>query len=240
MCYICVKKKKDKNLNATFDNSLEPSFRGKYKKEDLINFLQNGNDKQKHYAVLELDDIMSFEEAQILVSNLVGQDGKIREAVSFKINQFMQNELISPYFNSELLFPVMLEGIMDINGNVCRNIVNANWSSELKQYLCENLPKRISEILFNISELEKDEKQYKISKRNFQLYWSLEALYLCLDKIELTSVKDIIYACAEFQDYTIREKIAKIVSETEFLEFDELKKKLANDENYYVRRFMLL
>ncbi len=226
-------------MNTTFDTSFEPNFRDKYNKVELLEFLKSGSDKQKHFAVLELDDIQSFEEAKILVSNLVGQDGKIREAVSFKINEFVQNERCSGFFIDESFFQTFLEGIMDINGNVCRNIVNMNWSSEFKQYLCVNLPKSIRKILANIAELEKDEKQYKISKRNFQLYWSLEALFNCLDNIEIETIKDIFFVCAEFEDYTIREKIAKILSEIQFLEFDELKKTLAQDENYYVRRFLV-
>lgn len=227
-------------MNTAFDDSLEPNFRDEYKREELISFLQNGNDKQKHYAVLELDEINSFEEAQIFVSNLVGQDGKIREAVAFKINEFMQNDEFKKFFADEKLFPTLFEGIMDINGNVCRLIVGANWGSEFKQYLCENLPESINKILKNISELEKDEKQYKISKRNFQLYWSLEALYNCLDDIKIDEIKEIIITCGNFADYTIREKIAKILTKIDSSDFNQLKEQLKNDENYYVRRFMLL
>jgi len=72
---------------------------------------------------------------------------------------------------------------MDINGNVCRHICNLE-SEEFNQYLVKNLPEKTNEILEKIYELESNEKQYVISKRNFQLYWCLEALYNIIEKID--------------------------------------------------------
>lgn len=218
-------------MNTCFEPNLNSDYDG------LINLLSSENIKEKHFAVLELVEIRYREDAKLLVSNLVGQDGKIREAVAFKINEFFQSSDFAKFFISEDNFAVLLQGIMDINGNVCRHIC-ALGCEEFNQYLSKKLPSGIDAILARINELEADEKQYVISKRNFQLYWCLEALCNIIDKVEFSQVKEILFATAEFNDYTIREKTAKIVAKLNTPELDELKEKLKNDENYYVRRYL--
>lgn len=218
-------------MNTCFESD------SKYNYDDLINLLSSENIKEKHFAVLELEEIRSVQDASLLVANLVGQDGKIREAVAFKINEFFKNPNFAKFFISEENFVVFLQGIMDINGNVCRHIC-ALECEEFNQYLSQKLPSEIDAILARIKELEKDEKQYVISKRNFQLYWCLESLCSIIDKIEFAQIKDIIFATADFSDYTIREKTAKIVAKLDNSESDKLKEKLKNDENYYVRRYL--
>lgn len=212
----------------------EPDFKPDY--EDLIGLLCCEDIKRKHFAVLELEEICSEQDAKLLVSNLVGQDGKIREAVAFKINEFFKSPDLAKFFINEDNFALFLQGIMDINGNVCRHIC-ALECEEFNQYLSQKLPSEIDTILARIKKLEADEKQYVISKRNFQLYWCLEALCNVIDKVDFNKIKNILFATAEFQDYTIREKTAKIITKLDNLELDELKEKLKNDENYYVRRY---
>lgn len=218
-------------MNTCFEQNI------KYNYEDLINFLTSSNIKEKHFAVLELEEIRSVDDAKLLVSNLVGQDGKIREAVAFKINEFYHNSNLVKLLTNEDNFAVLLQGIMDINGNVCRQICSLN-NEEFNQYLSQNLPTKIDEILERIKELEVNEKQYVISKRNFQLYWCLEALCNVIDKVDFDKIKDILFATAEFNDYTIREKTAKILTELDNHQIAEIKEKLKNDENYYVRRYL--
>lgn len=218
-------------MNTCFEPNLNSDYEG------LINLLSSDDIKQKHFAVLELEEIRSCEDAKLLVSNLVGQDGKIREAVAFKINEFFKNPDFIEFFISEDNFAVLLQGIMDINGNVCRHICALD-REEFNQYLSEKLPSEIDAILARINELEADEKQYVISKRNFQLYWCLEALCNIINEVEFSQIKDILFVTAEFSDYTIREKTAKIVAKLDNFELVGLKTKLKEDENYYVRRYL--
>lgn len=222
-------------LNTNFDIAMHMS-EGKYSYEELLGFLKSGEIVEKQIAALELSEIKSKEDALILVSNLVGQDGKVREAVAFKINELFQNSEYMEYFIDEKIFNLFLEGIMDINGNVCRQIIGLGVNEKFKKYLCDKLPDKIREILSVIEKLEENEKQYKISKRNFQLYWCLEALYNIIDIIDIEKIKDILLVTGEFCDYTIREKTAKIIAEINNSELDGLREKLINDENYYVRR----
>lgn len=233
-------------MNTTLNDSFETNLRGKcnsgdkYIYEELMNLLHSNNIKEKHFAVLELEEIRSQEDMKTLVSNLVGQDGKVREAVASKINEFSQNSNYTKFFIDEKIFDVLMQGIMDINGNVCRQIVSGKWFKNQKfiTYLCNNLPERINEILRETEKLDQKSKQYVISKRNFQLYWCLEALYNVIENIDFKNIKNILLITGEFYDYTIREKTAKILTKLDNSELKELKEKLKNDENYYVRRYL--
>ena len=237
----------DKNLNDTLDNSnnldLKPDFNTAVKMsaecfsyEQLIDYLARGTDVEKQFAALELDEIRSQNDALILTSNLIRQDGKIREVVAFRINEFLKNENFVHFFQGEKFYEIFLQGIMDINGNICRIVIEFTLIPEFKIFLSNKLPNCIEEILSVIDNLSKNEKQYKISKRNFQLYWSLEALYNIIEEIDIAKIKNILEKTIDFEDYTIREKTAKILSKT--VGFDELKAKLKNDSNYYVRRYL--
>lgn len=226
-------------------DNLYSTKEGEYEHKDLLSLLNSNSIVEKHFAILELNTINSIEEAKILVSNLTGQDGKIREAVAHKVDEFTQNPSLIGYFIDDSIFETLLQGIMDINGNVCRLIVNCelNKTQEYKKFLSQKLPESIRKIINGIDESNAElkpfhQKRYVVSKRNFQLYWCMGALYNCVEDIEFKSLKDILFWCGEFYDYTIREKTAKILTKIDSPELSELKEKLKNDENYYVRRFL--
>lgn len=231
-------------MNDTLDTSFETNFNtamkmseNEYDYQALMGFLNSDKIVEKQIAALKLSEIKSKEDAQILVSNLVGQDGKIREAVAFKVNELSQNPKYWGFFNDNKIFDILIQGIMDINGNVCRQIVSGQWFEDesFRLYLCSKLPERIREILDEIKKIDSQSKQYIISKRNFQLYWCLEALFKIIDGIDFELIKDILLQTGEFCDYTIREKTAKILARINNPKVEPLKEKLRNDENYYVR-----
>lgn len=226
------------NLETDFNAAMKMSERS-YSYEQLTKFLLSEKIIEKQIAALELNEIRSQKDAFILVSNLIGQDGKVREAVAFKINELAQSSKYSEFFIDEKFFDIFLQGIMDINGNVCRQIVELTKIEEFKRYLCGKLPESINGLLEEIEKIDKMSKQYVISKRNFQLYWCLEALFSIAEIIDFKELKNIILKTGEFYDYTIREKTAKILTKIDNLVLDELKKKLKNDENYYVRRYLI-
>lgn len=230
-------------MNDTLDTSLETNFnvamnmsRQDYEYDELIALLNSDKIVEKQIAVLKLEEIKSQADAEILVSNLVGQDGKIRESVAFKVNELMQNGDYSTFFQNDKIFETFLQGIMDINGNVCRQIVDLAVNNEFKAYLCKKLPSEIVKILAQIEKIDAESKQYVISKRNFQLYWALEALFNVIDIIDIKNIIPILIKTGEFQDYTIREKTAKILANIDNSELGVIKEKLKNDKNYYVKR----
>lgn len=246
--------KKDKNLNnslhnvnaTNFEHNLEENFNkalelsnNEHSYESLISLLSSNKIADRQFAALELTKILSKNDAIKLVNNLFGQDGKIREAVAYKINELMHDENSRIYFLAEEIFEKLVFGIMDINGNVCRNIIEITQIAEFKNYLAEKILPLIEETLKKIDTLSEHEKQYVISKRNFQLYWLLEALSKITDKISYEKIVKYLEKTAEFEDYTVREKTAKILSKYNDVQTKHLKEKLLDDENYYVKKQLM-
>lgn len=225
------------NFEENFNAAVE-IVQNTYDYDTLIKLLSSEKILEKQIAALEINEIKSKEDALILTSNLVGQDGKIREAVSFKLSTMALGPKYKEFFLDEEFYGLFLQGVMDINGNVCRQIVSLTQIDEFAKYLCKKLPESIRKILKQIKEIDAQSKQYVISKRNFQLYWCMEALYNIIDLMNTKNIKDIFFETGEFYDYTIREKTAKILAKINNPEFDDLKDKLSNDENYYVRRYL--
>lgn len=227
----------EQNLDNNFNTATKLSSAA-YDYSTLLQMLQSDEIIKIQIAALELKEIRSKEDAFILTSNLVGQDGKVREAVAFKINELFKNKEYRDFFLNEKVFNIFFEGIMDINGNICRQIIDLSTDNDFGNFLCTRLPKRIRKLLKQIKDLDKMSKQYVVSKRNFQLYWCLESLYNVIDKINFIDIEDTLLITGEFNDYTIREKTAKILSKLNNNMLPELRNTLKNDENYYVRRYL--
>lgn len=229
----------ESDYNSDFNIALELSEKDS-DYESIILLLQSDKIVEKQIAVLKLNEIKSKEDAKILVSNLINQDGKIREVVAFKLTELSKNPKYFDFLCNNDLFPTYLKGITDINGNICRQVVEFTntlaKNDEFREYFCINLPKQINSIWEEIEKLDLSSMQYVVSKRNFQLYWSLEALYNYATDIDANILNPILFKTGEFYDYTIREKTAKIVAKLDNSELNNLKEKLKNDENYYVRR----
>lgn len=249
MLYLLYRVIEEYNLNNSYYETLDENFKqalnlceNNYSHSELLEFLQSGNIVQKQLSALKLETINSQNEAQILVSNLVGQDGKIREAVSLRLNEFMSNPKTLVYFETPENYQIFLAAIIDINGNICRNVIGA--ISHLKDnenfcnQFCQELVILTKDLLAKIEKDDFFEGKYKVNKEVFKLYWCLETIYVFWDKIEFEDLKEIILRTKDIQEYTIREKAAKILtrnfSDPELLKAKEV---LKNDSNYYVRRF---
>lgn len=249
MLYLLYRVIEEYNLNNSYYETLDENFKqalnlceNNYSHSELLEFLQSGNIVQKQLSALKLETINSQNEAQILVSNLVGQDGKIREAVSLRLNEFMSNPKTLEYFETPENYQIFLAAIIDINGNICRNVIGA--ISHLKNnknfcnQFCQELVILTKDLLGKIEKDDFFEGKYKVNKEVFKLYWCLETIYVFWDKIKFEDLKEIILRTKDIQEYTIREKAAKILTRN-FSDPELLKAKeaLKNDSNYYVRRF---
>ena len=249
MLYLLYRVIEEYNLNNSYYETLDENFKqalnlceNNYSHSELLEFLQSGNIVQKQLSALKLETINSQKEAQILVSNLVGQDGKIREAVSLRLNEFMSNPKTLVYFETPENYQIFLAAIIDINGNICRNVIGA--ISHLKDnenfcnQFCQELVILTKDLLGKIEKDDFFEGKYKVNKEVFKLYWCLETIYVFWDKIKFEDLKEIILRTKDIQEYTIREKAAKILTRS-FSDPELLKAKeaLKNDSNYYVRRF---
>lgn len=237
------------NNDNSYFNSHEENFKQAlelaskdFSDAELYELLKNGNIPQKQIAALRIKTVESEEQARIFLANLTGQDGKIREAVSLRINEFMCNPQTLHYFQNINAYDIFLEAIIDINGNICRNIINAvanmKDSEDFSKYYTSKLIQKIWTLIDIIKDFDLQDGKYKVNKEVFKLYWCLETLYDFADKIKFSELKQILLATKEINDYTIREKTARILT-LNFQDDDlnKIKIQLKSDNNYYVRRF---
>ena len=139
-------------------------------------------------------------------------------------------------------YDIFLDAIIDINANICRNVISAitnlkNDNIFCKQF-CTNLAKLSFDLLDKIEKFDFQDGKYKVNKEVFKLYWCLETIYEFYDKMNFTDLKQIILRSKDIQEYTIREKAAKILTKNfDDNELNNAKLELQNDRNYYVRRF---
>lgn len=232
------------NLNETLFEKHKQDFNtalniyeNSYSHENLIELLENGSIAEKQAATIKLDNILSQKEADIFISNLTGCDGKIREAVSFRLKEFLpQNTNFYTHFTD-----TFLDAIIDINGNICRNIIEAiqplKKSDIFLTEFCPKLIQKTAEIIPPIKAFDIQEGKYKINKEVFKLYWYLETISEFADFVPETELYKILIETKDINDYTIREKTAKILSKTKNSTiFINIKTELKHDQNYYVRR----
>lgn len=236
-------------MNNTYYETLDENFKMAielinkvFSHNELIYLLKNGNIAEKQIAALRLETVASETDAAVLISNLTGQDGKIREAVSLKIKEFMSNPELIIFFENTKSYDIFLEAVIDINANICRNIISAisnlKENSSFSGYFCKKLTKKTFDLLDIIKEFDFQDGKYKVNKEVFKLYWCLETIYNFYDKIPFSDLKQILLISKDIDEYTIREKAAKILS----LGFDDkelqtARQELQQDKNYYVRRY---
>jgi len=238
-----------KNLNNSYYESLDENFinalnfyETDYTHDELIAMLKNGNIVQKQISALKLDAINCKEDARVLLSNLTGQDGKIREVVSLRLSEFMANGDYIRYFEPSKNIQKFLDAVIDINGNICRNVIQAISNLQNDNEFCEIFCKKLADLTLELLDIVKkfdfQDGKYKVNKEVFKLYWCLETIYIFCRKMDFEKLKEIIQIASNIGEYTIREKCAKILSQNfEDENLIKIRQKLKNDTNYYVRRF---
>lgn len=225
-----------KDLDTNFEQALEMSER-EFSHTELLEMLRNGNIPEKQIAALKLDSIDSIEESQILLDNLTGCDGKIREAVALRINRFLnENPKSAIYFTQAEIFA---NASIDINANICRLVVDSvailKESTEFSKIYTSKILEFIYESFEELDKFIFRDKKYVINKQLFKLYWSLEALKLFAIEIPFNKLFPILERASREREYTIREKVAQIIVLVDTDSYEPLKKRLKDDENYYVR-----
>lgn len=249
-------------MNSTFNTSSDENFNTavnmseqEYDYEALMEFIESGSLVEKQISVLNLGEIKSKEDAKILVANLVNQDGKVREVVALKVNELIKKPEYTSFFYDAKIYETFLKAIVDVNANICRLIIDVacflKENEEFKAFLIRELPIKIDSVIKKLDAFHFDDKKHVVNKTIFKLYWYLETLYDFDELIEFDVVKKILMKAGVFYDYTIREKVAKILNYVTLNSFQgrkveyssdkdlsELKNNLINDENYYVRRLL--
>lgn len=233
----------DDNFNVELE-AYNISLR-EYTKDDIIRILAENNDEKKIVAIINLKSIENKFEADLILSHLTGQDGRIREAVSYILSELNPSD----FYLDEKSINTLLNGILDINPNVVRNLISfINKSPKLKENLIKLIVIKTNEILSDLEKYvkcdspffenqSKSNKNHAKNKLTFNLYWLLETISI-LDVNKIENLENILTKTSNFIDYTIREKTAKILSKMENKP-PELLRKLKNDENIYVKNQLL-
>ena len=211
-----------------------------YLHEDIIKVLKGNNDLEKQFCLIELKSVNSQDEADILVYNLTQHSGPVRETTSYKILDLIQKEEFKNFFQTENIMNTFVKAVTDINPTVSRNTTEIIKYVENAQYIYNEIIKEIKTTLANMEDI-KQTRSYVANKKNFNLYWNLEAIISIADRVNADiELIEILKQTALSNDYTIREKTAKAASE--FLKTDDNFKTildiLKDDENIYVRKYL--
>jgi hypothetical protein len=234
------------NLNTDYDKDFTKACElteKDFSHDDLISMLKSGNIQEKQYAAMSLDSVNNGFEGEVLINNLTGCDGKIREAVALKINQLLNKDsdavlqYISPFAET------FADASIDINANICMLVIDSVSVLKRDKHFSEIYLKKILNFIGEtFAEIDKfifRDKKYVINKQLFKLYCCLESLKLFVDDIEPDILFGILERAIQEKEYTVREKAAQILRLTENEIFLPLKEKLKADENYYVRAALL-
>lgn len=230
-------------MNACYEESLDENFNraldlcsGNFSREELFSFLKSGNMPEKQFAALEIQTIEAETEADIFISNLTGCDGKIREAVAYKLNEIIKNN-----HQIFLAYPdILADATIDINANICRMVIESLYylknDKEFSDKYLKKIFQFIDEALEKLDSFIFRDKKYTINKQIFKLYWCLEGVNVFYQYIEETKLFNILKRCSEINEYTVREKVAIILkNDLKSDELRQLKLNLKSDSNYYVK-----
>ncbi len=205
--------------------------------QELIDVIKTDNDLKKQICILRLKQINSQEEAELLLSNLTNHHGIIREAAAFKINEFLKNENFNVFFQKTEFLKTFLDAVIDMNPNICRLIIEVLPCIKAQEYFFNLLFERTLEVIHDAKTMNRRNRGYIYSKKIFKLFWYLEAIAVMGYFKDQKAIQTIIENSYDFDDYTIREKCAKIISHAKIDDkLSRYKDILLNDENYFVRR----
>lgn len=224
----------NKSLDENFDFACELSEK-EFTHQELLKMLEVGNIAERQIAALKFDKVENDVDALALMNNLTGCDGKIREAVALRINQLLTSNIEArAFFNYPLVFA---DATIDINANICRLVVDSakllKADAEFSKIYLERILEFTQQAFEELDKFIFRDKKYVINKQLFKLYWCLETLQNYYMEIDNTKLKQILEQGAAQSEYTIREKVAQIIRLAGG--FEDLKNKLEQDENYYVR-----
>ena len=203
--------------------------------EKIISALCCGNDLKKQICIIELNCINNQAEADLLMFHLTEHSGPLRESASFKILELIQNDKYRRFFQTKSIYDIMLKSVTDINPAVSRNACGIIKYADDAEYILNGLISALNKA-FEESENTKKQHAYTVNKKNFGIYWNLEALSSAAAKAGILKRSAFVLAAVEkaaaANDYTVREKAAKAACA---YKLENIVNMLKSDNNMYVR-----
>ncbi len=207
--------------------------------EDVVNILEGSDDVEKQIALLQISDIENKMQAELVVRHLTGQDGPVREAAALKIRELLL-EKKSLLMDFENFYTVYVDAVCDVNPNISRFVIEFLPLLKNRKLLYETLLSKIGQIYQRIDNPDKAQKNF-LTVRLFNLYWLLEAIGTLMkydrEGLDFEHLLVFLDRALNFNDYTIDEKVARIITLVEFSGAEGLKKKLLSTGNFYVKRY---
>ena len=214
--------------------SADEILKNEYSRDEIFSILRSDNEDLKPFALVHLDAISSQDEFDLFIFHLTNHDGRIREIVSSKFVEILPSEFCLMTKHKKTI----VQAILDVNPNVARNIIEFLKITKL------NIKEEIyTAVEFIMTEIEKNsrpkkwrsQKNHILTKKYFNLYWLLEAISEGFEEISGDEfLIKILEENSDNYDYTIREKVAKILTRMKNPP-PELLQKMQNDDNYYVK-----
>lgn len=209
-------------------------FESDLSQDELYDRLKHGTIAEKQLSCVRIESCGNAEQAEILMNNLTGIDGKVRETVSFKLKTFVAQR--PELFARVDFYDIFLDAIIDINGNICRNVISAlealTSEKDFCNYFIENIITRAHAVTNKIENFEYKDRKYVTNKEVFKLYWYLEVLSI-FNELPTEKLFALLERTAKIEEYTIREKTARLLSKLP----PEMAEKLDGlnfDNNFYV------
>ncbi len=210
--------------------------------DEIMSVLMSGSDVEKQIAILKIEQLDSLADVNLLVSHLTGQDGPIREVTSIKLNELITKKACC-LIDNEQFYSIFVDAVCDVNPNVSRTVIEFLPFLDNQSYIIELLIDKIENIFERIASPDLEQKNF-LTVRLFNLYWCFEAVgsLVCSledfeDKVKLLN---FLKKAIEFNNYTIDEKIAKILTSVPFKnEKIDILYELKNSQNFYVKRYFV-
>ena len=232
-------------MNKSNDNFLTVQNAINLTRNEAFEILSGEDETKKPYAFLCIDKIKNQDEADLIIEHLTNHPNPVREACALVLSDICG----SGFLKSKNMLNALMNGISDINPNICRAIIGLLVKNpDLARLITPLNIKKINEILEDFKIYEKtfaahrenkmkNRKNHAKNKKLFNLYWCLEALGETMESEFEDEIIEICQNTVNFLDYTIREKTAKILTKMENPP-KELLQKLKNDENFYVKNLV--
>ncbi len=237
-CVIFYLMNKSNDFFSIIQNAISMS------RNEAFDILLGEDEQLKPYAFLNINEIKSEKEANLIIKHLTNHSNPIREACAISLLDMSGTKFLYNFTN------IFIDAICDINPNICRAIIEfLTKNSIIANNALPLLIKKVNQILVEFKIYEKEFGAYKDNKmRNrknhaknkklFNLYWCLEAISEIYNDTKYDDeIFKICFVTVEFIDYTIREKTAKILARIKNSP-KELLQKLKNDKNFYVKNLV--
>ena len=138
------------------------------------------------------------------------------------------------FFQTSFAKEKFLRAVNDVNPNICRMIIEILPYLQEKSEFLDALYDITLEVIEEAEKLNVRNRSHLYTKKIFNLYWCLEAVSQIVENTD-KKLKQIVEKTYNSEEYTVREKTAKVIKKLNTPEFDRYLKSLENDENFYVR-----